>query len=105
LRVRWLEGDLRRLAQSYKALRSSNLKATLLPELPDVLAAFDPRVRGMYWSWRDPLPGLNSIGSMLGYWLLRRAHRLRDSVGRRGKLPPSTACGQTGVASVQAPEQ
>lgn len=85
LKVRWLEGDLRRLGRCYRDCGSSGRMADLRREFLQTLKSFDPRVSGMYWSWRDPAPCLHSVGTLLWYWLASRYYRLRDKTSRSHK--------------------
>jgi predicted ATP-grasp superfamily ATP-dependent carboligase len=57
--VRWLEGDVRRMLDLWQRPEAGR-KGVLL-ELIRFLADFRPGVHGMFWSWRDPWPGLDTI--------------------------------------------
>lgn len=79
LKVRWLEGDLRRLVQYYKYCCSSGTRNKFYPELLKVIQSFDPRVSGMFWSWGDPGPSLRAISSIVWYWGLSKVRRFRGT--------------------------
>lgn len=87
--IRWLEGDLRRLAQYYKACRASGAMSGFYKELFSTIKSFDPRVAGMFWSWRDPKPCLHTLKTMVWYSFLGKLHRLRDKIWRRSKASPT----------------
>lgn len=68
-RVRWLEGDLRRLLDLIKTLGAWS---QLGPELGSFLWDFRPTVKGMCWSWRDPFAGFHSAATFLYWWCAAR---------------------------------
>ncbi len=73
LEVRWLEGDLRRLwgIIASKPARWRRIGRALAEFVWD----FRPSVYGMSWSWKDPLPSVDTFFQLGWSWLLSRIQR------------------------------
>ena len=56
------------------------------------LRDFDPRVRGMFWSWNDSRPCTDTVRTLVRCWLQSRLRRLR---------PESAAAGMATVREVE----
>ena len=87
LLVRWQEGDVRRLLEFGRQNGWSRI--ALVRELFRFLAGFRPGVRDMFWSWRDPLPGLELIVSLTRWWLVARWNCLTEKMKLRLRILPA----------------
>ncbi len=82
LRMRWLEGDVRRLVERWRSRRQRRPgEPSMAREIGSFLAATRPGVGEMVWSWRDPGPMLEEAWHFTRCWGLARWRR----VWRRGR--------------------
>jgi len=72
LLVRWLEGDLRRLLELWLRPESQRKGRHVIREFLRFLSDCRPGVRGMFWSWRDPFAGFDTLRHSGLCWLETR---------------------------------
>jgi len=97
-RVRWLEGDLRRLSELARTASAVGGWTQMAKELAAFFWDFRPAVSGMYWSWHDPVPALHSLRILAQWWCFARVRNAWRKL-RRPAQPLSRAKPATPVLS------